>query len=173
MKRLFAVVVVLVAMSAAAEEQSVEQQAAPPAPPAVKRVSGHLGIVTPLVTARASGVSSIANGFVFGVTSGLGLNIIGPLNFDAELVTLIDTANRVVDIVIHPGLLVSLPLGFTTGVRGAWETQGAWGFTPLLNKGFKVGSNVLYVEAAFPVRWAMQPASTAAFTFALHAGIGF
>lgn len=158
-------VVVLCCTAAFAEEPQVAAE--------VKRVHGHVGVVTPLVTAHASGVTSIASGPVIGVTSGLGLGIAGPLAFDFELVMLIDPLHRVVNIVAHPGALLALGKGFTAGLRGAWETQGAWGFTPLVNKGFDLGGAAFYVEAAFPMRWAMVPGSSIAATVALHLGVGF
>ncbi len=106
---------------AARAEVEAETTVSNPPPPSapIKRVGGHLGIVVPVVTASTRGpVSSVADRFVIGITSGLGLSIIGKLSFDAELVTLIDTSNRVVNILIHPGLLFG-PLGLTVGLRGA------------------------------------------------------
>lgn len=140
-----------------------------------KPVHGHLGVVMPMVTMAANApVTTVASGLVVGVSSGLGLGIIGNLSFDAELVALIDVAHGAANIVVHPGLLYSLPMGFTVGTRGAWETNGSYGFTPLLNKGFAIGSNALFVEAAFPIRFratndGVQPSATVV----VHLGLGF
>lgn len=140
-----------------------------------KPVHGHLGVVMPMVTvASHAAPTTLASGVVMGVSSGLGLGIAAGFAFDAELVTLIDLAHGSVNIVVHPGLLYGLPLGFTVGARGAWETSGSYGFTPLINKGFAVGSNALFVEAAFPVRFkptndGVQPSAT----MVVHVGMGF
>lgn len=140
-----------------------------------KQVHGHLGVVVPMVTVAANApVTTVASGPVIGVSSGLGLGIAGGFVFDAELVTLIDLAHGAVNIVVHPGLLYGLPLGFTVGARGAWETSGSYGFTPLINKGFAIGENALFVEAAFPVRFkatndGVQPSAT----MVVHVGLGF
>ena len=84
---------------------------------------------------------------------------------------------------IHPGLLHGLGGGFTFGYRMAFEINSqAYGFTPLLNKGFaigKEGKQKLFLELVLPVRFGKQTSETgvetnySAYTIALHTGIAF
>jgi hypothetical protein len=151
-----------------------------PLPKLLKQVGGHIGVVIPFFTTANAGFSSIKDAFTLGISTGLGIPIIGPMKFDAEIVTLVNTKTRAVDILIHPGLIFGLPAGFALGFRGAWETAGVAGFTPLVNKGFAIGDGkAFYLELDFPVRFGNLNANdytqgvNSSFTFAFHFGFGF
>ena len=78
---------------------------------------------------------------------------------------------------VHPGVIMPLSDGWAVGIRGAYEAaQNAKGFTPLVNKGFPLGSNVKwFVEGDLPVRFIQlrNGASATAVTFAIHTGLAF
>ena len=105
------------------------------------------------------------------------------LAFDLEVVPFIDE-NAVSNVVFHPGVLMGLTNGFTFGLRGAFETAGAYGVTPLLNKAFPFPNDpdtVFFVELVVPIRFyqaapdyqgaAVDVDKTLA--MAIHFGVGF
>ena len=146
-------------------------------------IGGHIGTVLPLVSVSGGETSSIADnlaaGFPMGVTVKTNYNVA----FDLEVVPFLDE-NAVTNVIFHPGVLMGLTRGFTFGIRGAFETAGSYGITPLLNKAFPFPSDpdtVFFVELVLPVRfYQAAPEYTGAsvnvtktVAMAVHFGVGF
>src|SRR5919197_2414778 len=95
--------------------------------------------------------------------------------FDLEFVPTI-TRNRSVSLTVHPGLIRNLPHSLGTGFRMAFDARGSgWGFTPLVNRGYRVGLVTYFVEGVVPIRFKQDAAGVnqTSVGFGLHFGIGF
>lgn len=146
-------------------------------------IGGHIGAVVPLLQMSRGNTTSIADNLVGGFPMGLTLKLRPDVAFDLEVVPFLDE-NSVSNVIIHPGILMGLTNGFTFGLRGAFETSGAYGVTPLLNKSFPFPSDpntVFFVEFVLPVRFYQEkpeyqgaPVSVdKTLSAAIHFGIGF
>jgi hypothetical protein len=65
---------------------------------------------------------------------------------------------------------------WTLGLRAAFDVSGnAWGFTPLVNKGFPSGDHALFVEAVVPIRFSEDATgeSQSSIGLGIHVGVGF
>ncbi|MBK9270036.1 MAG: hypothetical protein IPM48_00430 [Saprospiraceae bacterium] len=142
----------------------------------------HAGIVQPILSVHKGNLNwhdrfdLYSIGFPFGFT----LNTGGRLLFDFELVPfvqpfLLSEQSYQVHLLIHPGVLLPLTKGWTLGLRAAFEAgANQFGFTPLLNKGFKIKSGqVLYIELVLPARFGPQKEACYTQVAGLHVGIGF
>ncbi len=141
----------------------------------------HVGIVHPLVAMNQGTTSSIADddfyaiGFPIGITFNTSCNLL----FDIEFVPFINPGNDLTPhsthLLFHPGILKPLGKGFTFGVRAAFELgQGQFGFTPLLNKAFKLkNGSAFFTELVLPGRFGPDENSGYTQVIALHLGIGF
>jgi hypothetical protein len=144
-------------------------------------VSGHVGIQFPLATftsaAGASSPTTIAENFNINFPFGIGVKPNwSPILVDFEFVPEVHTMGPTT-FLVHPGVIMPLSDGWAVGIRGAYEVaQNAKGFTPLVNKGFPLGSNVKwFVEGDLPVRFIQlrNGASATSVTFAIHTGLAF
>ncbi len=146
-------------------------------------VGAHFGTVLPLISATGGEVTSISDNLAAGFPMGITIKTSYNVAFDLEVVPFIDE-NSVSNVIFHPGLLMGLTNGFTFGLRGAFETAGAYGITPLLNKAFPFPNDpdtVFFVELVLPVRFYQaapdyQGASVSVdktLAMAVHFGIGF
>ena len=144
-------------------------------------VSGHVGIQFPLATftsaAGASSPTTIAENFNVNFPFGFGVKPNwSPVLVDFEFVPEVHTTGPTT-FLVHPGFVMPLPDGWAVGIRGAWEVaQSSKGFTPLVSKGFPLGSNVRwFVEGDLPVRFTQlsNGASATSVTFAIHTGLAF
>jgi hypothetical protein len=144
-------------------------------------VSGHVGIQFPLATfTSAPGASSpttIGDHFNMNFPFGLGVKPNwSPVLVDFEFVPEVHNTGPTT-FLVHPGVIMPLPDGWAVGVRGAYEVaQNSKGFTPLVNKGFPLGSNVQwFVEGDLPVRFTQlsNGASATSVGFAIHTGLAF
>jgi len=138
---------------------------------AQNKVGSHFGVVHGLVTFSGEGTGSIADGYSVGFPIGISIQHSDKCIFDLELVPLIDH-NEKVSLVIHPGVLLPLKCGLTTGLRLAFEPglSSNYGFTPLLNKGFKLEcGSTIFIELVAPVRFAKEPN----ITLGIHLGVAF
>lgn len=146
-------------------------------------IGGHIGTVLPLVSVADGQTSSIADNLVAGFPMGITVKTNYNLAFDLEVVPFLDE-NAVTNVIFHPGVLMGLTDGFTFGIRGAFETEGSYGITPLLNKAFPFPSDpdtVFFVEVVLPIRFyqaapeyqgaAVNVTKSAA--LAVHFGVGF
>ena len=139
------------------------------------RVGGHFGAVIPLVSHSGGSTSTIADQFEIGFPTGISVKTPTAWTFDLELVPVITRA-RSVSLTVHPGLIRKLPNSFGAGARMAFDVRGsAWGFTPLINRGFPVGAMTYFVEAVAPVRFKQNGVGVnqTSIGFGLHFGVGF
>jgi hypothetical protein len=143
------------------------------------RVGGHIGVVFPLVTHVNGETITIGDDFKIGFPMGITIKKSDTLAFDLEIVPVLDPHEHSpigVPLTIHPGILKGLGHGLTLGGRMAFDINGAsWGFTPLLNKGFPVGTLTYFVEAVVPIRFQddLIGDTHTAIGFAVHTGIAF
>lgn len=154
-----------------------------PALLAQNSVGAHIGAVLPLIQSTDGDVTSISDNLVGGFPMGITIKIRPDVAFDMEVVPFLDE-NAVSNVLFHPGVLMGLTNGYTFGLRGAFETGGSFGVTPLLNKAFPFPNDpdtVFFVEAVLPIRFyqekpeyqgaAVSVSKTIA--FAVHFGVGF
>lgn len=140
----------------------------------------HFGVVQPLVSFNDGDVSTITDEdfFAIGFPMGITFKASEKLMLDFEFVPFINPGNSETPLnthlLFHPGILIPLGKGFTFGTRAAFELgQGQWGFTPLLNKAFKLDSGkALFVELVLPGRFGPTKDSGYTQVIALHFGIG-
>ncbi len=155
----------------------------PKASRAQNDIGAHIGAVLPLVSMSGGDVSSITENLVSGFPMGITVKLKHNLAFDLEVVPFLDE-NSVSNVIIHPGVLMGLTNGFTFGLRGAFETGGAFGVTPLLNKAFPFPNDpntVFFIEVVLPVRFYQEAPDyqgaavsvTKSLAMAVHFGIGF
>ena len=143
------------------------------------RIGGHIGVVFPLVTHVEGNTVTIGDDFKIGVPMGITVKTGETVAFDLEIVPVLDPQKHGpigVPLTIHPGILKSLGHGVTLGGRVAFDINGAsWGFTPLLNKGFPMGSVTWFVEAVVPIRFQDDVVGDThtAIGFAIHTGVAF
>ena len=149
--------------------------------PAIKGY--HFGVVQPLLAIQQKNMRYLTEydfysiGFPFGLT----LRTNGLFLIDLELVPFIkpyaDDAGKPYDVhlLYHPGVLYPLGSGFTVGLRAAFESgQDQFGFTPLINKSFKIGpAGSFFVELVFPGRFGPEKSSGYTQIGGIHFGFGF
>ena len=156
-----------------------------PATPALGQndIGGHIGAVIPLVQSTDGDVTSISDNLVGGFPMGVTIKIRHNVAFDFEIVPFLDE-NAVSNIILHPGVLMGLTNGFTFGLRAAFETEGSFGVTPLLNKSFPFPNDpntAFFIEAVVPVRFYQEapdyqgaPVNVSkTIAAAVHVGIAF
>jgi hypothetical protein len=141
------------------------------------QVGGHFGVVFPLVT-RANGENTtISDEFNVGFPMGITIKPGGKVAFDLELVPLIHSRGKQVDLTVHPGVLYSLGGHWIAGLRAAFDVnQRSYGFTPLLNLGFpQANGTTFFTELVLPVRFQQndQNQGQTAVTVGLHFGWAF
>jgi hypothetical protein len=139
------------------------------------RVGGHFGAVLPLVSHGGGSTSTIADQFEIGFPTGISVKTPTDWAFDLELVPTITRA-RTVSLTVHPGVIRKLPNSLGAGARMAFDVRGsAWGFTPLINRGFPVGAMTYFVEAVAPIRFKQVGGGVnqTSIGFGLHFGVGF
>ncbi len=150
---------------------------------AQNELGGHIGTVFPLISSTNGDVTTISDNLVIGFPMGVTVKTNINVAFDLELVPFVDE-HAVTNLLIHPGVLMGLSNGFTFGLRGAFETGGSYGVTPLLNKAFPFPSDpdtVFFVELVVPVRFFQAPPDfqgaavsvDKTLAMAVHFGIGF
>jgi len=152
---------------------------AAPSAGAQDRLGGHFGAVFPLVTHVNGETVNIGDDFKIGFPTGITVKTSGPYAFDLEFVPVRDRQDNGplhVSLTVHPGVLRSLGNQWTAGLRMAFDVNGAaWGFTPLLNKGFPHGGLTYFLEGVVPIRFQddIGGATHTAIGLGVHAGIGF
>jgi hypothetical protein len=149
---------------------------AAPAVQAENKLGGHFGVVIPLITHVDDDTIDVTEDLQAGFPMGITVKTSDKFAFDLELVAGLNTDPLTTGLTVHPGVLFGLGSNFTFGTRMAFEVnQGAWGFTPLLNKGFPQGNYAIFVEAVAPIRFQEDDLgeNQTAITFGIHVGIGF
>ena len=138
------------------------------------KMNGYVGIVHPIATFSTTGTDFNFDGhYVAGLPLGLNLWKGKRIGFSFEVVPYIRAGHgtsKMSNLLIHPGVLVSLGNGFTFAGRLAFETSGRYGFTPVLNKVIIRNKNSSFFAAVpIPFRFGNDSAftTTVAFQFGL------
>jgi hypothetical protein len=151
--------------------------ALPAAARADDRVGAHFGFVLPFVTHADGHNTTLSDEFKIGFPTGITIKTNSPFAFDLELVPLIHSGTKAVDLTVHPGVLYSLGGRYTAGLRVAFDVnQQSWGFTPLFNIGFpQANGTALFGEFDLPIRFQRdaQDHGQTAVTAAVHLGWAF
>lgn len=144
-------------------------------------MGGHIGFVLPLVTRAEGQTTNLGDNFSIGFPVGITIKGRGRMAFDMELVSSIQNSPRTVTLTVHPGVVWGVGHGFGVGARAAFDVNSSqFGFTPLLNKSWPIGSEngffkTYFAEADLPVRFNRPTGgpNTNPVTFAAHFGLGF
>jgi len=141
------------------------------------KVGAHFGVVFPLVTRVNSENTTISDEFNVGFPTGITIKPGGRVAFDLELVPLIHSKGKRVDLTVHPGVLYSLGGPWTAGLRAAFDVNSrSYGFTPLLNLGFpQANGTTCFAELVLPVRFQQNDLNQGqtAVTVGVHFGWAF
>jgi hypothetical protein len=146
------------------------------APNNYPRVAGYFSIVNPIATWNKYGFHTNFSD-VYTVGFPMGINILKSDQFGIsfEIAPFIRTENhisKVNSVLFHPGAMFRFGHGFTFIGRLAFETNGRYGFTPVLNQVIKRSKNsLLFISVPFTARFGNNtPASLGA---AVQFGVGF
>lgn len=140
------------------------------------KIAGYVGIVHPIATFSSAGTDLNFDGhYVVGMPLGINIWKSKKIGFSFEVVPYVRAENgssKMSNLLIHPGVLVSLGSGFTFAGRLAFETSGRYGITPVLNK-IIIKNKASSFFAAIPVPFRFgndKPFST---TIAFQFGLAF
>jgi hypothetical protein len=139
------------------------------------QLGGHFGVVFPLVSHAAGETTTISDDTKVGFPMGITVKTSPEWAFDMELVPVI-ASHRFTSLTVHPGIIRALPNHFAAGLRMAFDVrESSWGFTPLINHGWPVGRQSLFVEGVVPIRFQENADGVAQTSvgFAVHIGVGF
>lgn len=140
------------------------------------KMNGYVGIVHPIATISSAGTDfNFDSHYMVGLPIGLNLWKSKKIGFSFEVVPYVRSENgtsKMSNLLIHPGVLVSLGNGFTFAGRLAFETSGRYGVTPVFNKVIIKNKNSSFFAAIpMPFRFGNdKPFST---TVAFQFGIAF
>jgi hypothetical protein len=166
------VVLGLIALALAAPASAQDQATSASAS---DQLGGHFGVVFPLVSHSGGTTTTISDDMKVGFPMGFTVKTSSVWAFDMELVPVI-ASNRFTSLTVHPGLIRALPNSFAAGMRMAFDVrESSWGFTPLLNHGFPVGRQKMFLEGVVPIRFQenAQGVQQTSIGFGLHIGVGF
>ena len=140
------------------------------------KVAGYVGVIHPLVTFSQEGTTTNFDGYyLVGMPTGINFWKSAKIGFSVEFVPFIRAdrgVSKMSNFLFHPGILIALGHGFTFAGRGAFETSGRYGFTPVLNKAIIKNKNSNYFLALpVPVRFGNNHPTT--LTLGLQLGIAF
>lgn len=146
--------------------------------PATTRLGGHVGVVVPAVRRANDRTTDLTDRFIVGVPLGLTIKPPGPVAVDFEFIPTFNTGDDLV-VTLHPGVVLGFARHYALGVRAAYDagsTADSYGVTPLVSRGFRLGSALGgFVELDVPIR-RNRPPGAAAFTsaaLAAHVGLTF
>lgn len=140
------------------------------------KIAGYVGIVHPIATFSSEATDfNFDKHYVVGLPLGINLWKSKRIGFSLEMVPYVRAENgssRMSNLLLHPGVLVSLGNGFTFAGRLAFETSGRYGFTPVLNKVIiKNKTSSFFVALPLPCRFGNNKPSSA--TVAFQFGLAF
>ncbi|MFP5041863.1 hypothetical protein [Parasediminibacterium sp. JCM 36343] len=134
------------------------------------------GVVHPIVTISSDKpVYNFKDYYLVGFPTGINVWKTKKIGYSLEMIPYVKsdkTISKMSNLLIHPGVLVSLGDGFTFIGRAAFETSGRYGLTPIINKTIIKANNCsYYLSLPMPVRFGNnQPTSL---TLAVQFGIVF
>ena len=140
------------------------------------KTTTYFGVVHPIVTVSSDKpVYNFQNYYMVGIPTGINVWKSKKIGYSLEIIPYIKsdkTISKMSNLLIHPGVLVSLGDGFTFIGRAAFETSGRYGLTPIINKTIlKTNNCSYYVSVPVPLRFGNNQTSSA--TLALQFGIIF
>jgi hypothetical protein len=140
------------------------------------KIKGYFGIMHPIVTISQDETNvNFRDYYAVGFPTGINLWKNEKIGFSFEIVPNIKDDNgtsKVTNLLFHPGVLVALGKGYTFAGRAAFESNGRYGFTPVLNKTIIKSTNCSYFLALpLPVRFGNDHPAT--FTVGFQFGIAF
>jgi len=140
------------------------------------KTTAYFGIVHPIVTISAEKpVYNFKDYYIVGFPTGINVWKTKNIGYSLEIIPYIKsdkTISKMSNLLIHPGMLVSLGNGFTFIGRAAFETSGRYGLTPILNKTVVKTKNCsYYVSMPLPIRFGNN--QTASATISVQLGIVF
>lgn len=140
------------------------------------KTTAFFGVVHPIVTYSSDKPAyNFKDYYLVGIPTGINVWKSKKIGYSLELVPFIKsdkTISKMSNLLIHPGVLVSLGNGFTFIGRAAFETSGRYGLTPVFNKTvIKTNNCSYYVSLPMPLRFGNNlPTSV---TLAVQMGIIF
>lgn len=140
------------------------------------KITGYFGIMHPIVTVSSDETNvNFRDYYAVGFPTGINIWKSEKIGFSFEIVPNIkddEGTDKVNSILFHPGVLVALGKGYTFAGRAAFESNGRYGFTPVLNKTIiKNQTCSYYVAVPLPVRFGNDHPAT--FTTGFQFGIAF
>ncbi|HRI21784.1 MAG TPA: hypothetical protein PLA68_12560 [Panacibacter sp.] len=153
---------------------SFSQQATPA--PVYPKIVGYVSFLHPIITFDKNG-NTVNFSDYYTVAFPIGINIIksAKIGFSFEVAPFIRSQNdtvKVSSILFHPGIIYKFNPALSFATRIAFETNGRFGFTPILNKVVIKEKNVSYFTAvSTPVR--MGNAKPASIGLAVQLGMNF
>lgn len=140
------------------------------------KITGYFGIMHPIVTVSKDETNvNFRDYYAVGFPTGINIWKSEKIGFSFEIVPNIkddEGTDKVNSLLFHPGVLVALGKGYTFAGRAAFESNGRYGFTPVLNKTvIKNKTCSYYVAVPLPVRFGNDHPAT--FTAGFQFGIAF
>ncbi|WP_163411050.1 hypothetical protein [Flavobacterium ajazii] len=140
------------------------------------KITGYFGIMHPIVTVSSDETNvNFRDYYAVGFPTGINIWKSEKIGFSFEIVPNIkddEGTDKVNSLLFHPGVLVALGKGYTFVGRAAFESNGRYGFTPVLNKTIiKNQTCSYYVAVPLPVRFGNDHPAT--FTAGFQFGIAF
>ena len=140
------------------------------------KITGYFGIMHPIVTVSKDETNvNFRDYYAVGFPTGINIWKSEKIGFSFEIVPNIKDdggTDKVNSLLFHPGVLVALGKGYTFAGRAAFESNGRYGFTPVLNKTIIKNSTCsYYIALPLPVRFGNDHPAT--FTAGFQFGIAF
>ena len=102
------------------------------------KITSYFGVIHPIATFSENETHlNFRNYYAVGFPTGINIWKSSKIGFSFEIVPNIkadDGTSKMNNLLFHPGVLVALGKGYTFAGRVAFETNGRYGVTPVLNK---------------------------------------
>ena len=140
------------------------------------KITGHAGIVHPLVTLSDGNTSyNFNNSYTVSFPVAVNIWKTNKIGFSFEAYPTIKNENgshKMTNFTFHPGILYRFSPTFTFAGRAAFETSGRYGVTPVFTKVFKKNKfSNYYIAIPLPIRTGADKPISAA--LAMQLGVSF
>ena len=140
------------------------------------KITGHAGIVHPLVTLSDGNTSyNFNNSYTVSFPVAVNIWKTNKIGFSFEAYPTIKNENgshKMANFTFHPGILYRFSPTFTFAGRAAFETSGRYGVTPVFTKVFKKNKfSNYYIAIPLPIRTGADKPISAA--LAMQLGVSF